>query len=507
MMKAKTLPKVLKQTTLLFLAMSTSSISAVKYIDKNYFAKRPENENLPLAITMHNKFLEGQKNIIKGTLQAAPFLEISSNGSNLADYLMLGDGNKQLSVGRNKDIDNRYFKFNESNSTNLTGDLSIKPKSKTWGLYLAYHQPLTKISKHLLLRVNIPIVQVRCDPRLKIKTNIESSESSKSISDYFQGEVMFEGTDANGNRRIMQEALEYGKISRATVKKTGVADVNIELNRRILQSGQFLFNLNALLTLPTNSPPRAEWLLEPTIGTAGHWGLGLGADGCYKFDDYLQLIYDIRYKYLIKTNERRILGLKDQSGNKLKLAQYMLFGIIGSPRVAPAANTLAQRVEVNPSGRFEFLAMFSYNKDNLLGQIGYDLWYKQKDKVKKVRSWENNSYAFPGSDYVQDIVKILSGSEVIQNQADFTVQHSNVDNTIAEMKPAGTTGTIQSSQLDLEAAESPSVNSQKIFASIGYSWDKKEISYYLGTGGSLEFPSNNSGLRGFGLWIKGGIVF
>lgn len=507
--KSKHIKSINKISTLTFIIFLTlfSSVSAITYEDKTYFSKRPEGEDLPLEISMQNYVFENNKHILKGLLQATPFAEFSQQSSKLAHYLLMVDSKDSLSVGRSCDIDNRYIKFNETSSTHLTGEISISPKIETFGIYLSYHQPLTALSDKLLLRINFPIVNTRCNPRFNIDNGTQSSTGNKRIEDYFNGEVMFSGYESGTTiLRIMQEALAYGKINRKTVTKTSLADINLELNRRLLRTGNFLFNINFFATLPTNSPPTAEWILEPTIGTSGHWALGLGIDGCCTINQYVQFIYDVRYKYLLAANERRILGLKNKSDQKLTLGQYTLFGEIDAPRVTPAANALAQRVKVAPRSRVECLAMLSYNQNGAMLQLGYNLWGKQKDKVRMSNVWNNTQYAFAGSDFLTYIEKILSSNTNIQAQADFDLADSNIDNIISQMYPSGTTGYVTDSQLDYDTASSPAVFSQKIFLALGYNWGNTS-QYYLGAGGSVEFPTNNSRLRQLGFWIKCGFLF
>lgn len=482
--------------------------------DKTLFAHRPQNDNLTLELMMQNKKLPELQTKEQIILQATPFVELSQNRSKFIQYLTF-DNKISLNVGRNTDIDNRYLKFDETSTTNLTGSITLKPKIETYGIFLSYFQPLKKIFRNLFLKANIPLVQVRSNPELRIKNGTISSADGKKIEDYFGGQAMVQGKRSDEDfYRTLQDKLEFGKISNYTRKKTSVADINLILGyKKEVEKDNFWVNFNALLTIPTNSSPRAEWLLEPIIGTAGHWALGVGVDGCYAFRHNVEIIFDLQYKHLLNANEKRILGLNDRIGKKLKWGQYTLLGRLDSSKVLPAANILAQEIDVSPRGRIEGLFMFAYNNKQFSLQLGYNLWIKQKDNITGVRNWENNRYAFVGSSYLNDLIKILADGDdsVLHQQSTFKLEHSNLNNTIGTMNSAGINinhqGTISDTQLNFETAETPSVISHKIFVAWEKIWEDNPISYFLGTGASIEFPSNNARLQQMCFWLKGGLLF
>ena len=417
-----------------------------------------------------------------------------------------------LNIGRNTDIDNRNLKFNETSSNNLSGTIKLKPYTESFGLFLSYQQPLYILSKNLSLRFNLPFVYARFSPNLKVINSTMSSTDEKTIANYFNGDIMLERyRPGEANPRVLQDNLEYGKISRKAITKTSLADINLILSFKATNQKDFLLNFNGILIVPTNSAPRSEWLLEPTIGTASHWAAGFGIDGAVLAKKHLQFVYDIRYKHIFAADERRILGLRNSTGQRLQWEPYMLIGTLNSAKVTPAANILTQEIEVKPGERLEALMMLSYNKKHFAAQFGYDFWFKETDSLNPVRSWNNNKYAFVGSDYIKNLLQIISTEGADQAKADFKIQNSNLINTISTMYPAGTTpstmGTIMESQIDHSVASSPSVISHKFFLSLEYSLDKQDKSYFLGGGSSMEFPLSNARQIQLGLWLKFGIIF
>ncbi|HBS48121.1 TPA: hypothetical protein DEO28_03490 [Candidatus Dependentiae bacterium] len=498
--------KILHVILFLFFTIASNLQSST---DKTYYSHRPQNDNIPLEIITKNLLLQKKPT---EKLFITPFADFSLNHSKLASYLMF-DNRTSLNVGRNTDIDNRNLKFDETSATNLAGTIKLKPQINSYGLMISYHQPLRPISKDFFVKINLPFVYVRFKTGLKTINATPSSEDNKTILDYFNGEIMFQRLrPGEDTLRTLQDPLEHGKIANIAIDKTGLADINLIFSYKTTNKKDYAFNLNGFLTVPTNSTPHAEYLFEPRIGTAGHWQIGVGFDGSIQYTNKVQLIYDLRYKYLLRANEQRILGLKNYKNEKLKWEPYMLLGQIESPKVIPAANILAQRVAVRPQSRVEGMFMFSYNKKHLSAQLGYDFWFKQRDDISPVRSWEDNRYGFASSSYLTDLQKIISTSTTQQLEANFALNDSSKKNTISRIYPnysddTSNYGTISAAQVDEAEAETPSVVSHKIFASLGYVWDEKNRSYFLSGGSAVELPQTNSRLIQLELWMKLGVIF
>ncbi len=449
----------------------------------NYFFQHPTESQ---ALTTPNS-----------AFAITPSISFSENKNQLAKYFMFGN-KSSLQVGRNTDIDNRYIKFNETASDKLAGTIKFKPNVKTYGIEIDYHQELPNLKKKLFLETSIPLIYTQTDIHLNVDAT-SSTAGNKTIEDYFHGEEML-----TQNGFILQEPLIYGKIK--SRKKIGIADVNLALGYHVIKK---LLNLKFLTNFSTTSSPKGEYLFEPILGAGGVFGMGVSADGFYKTSDNVTFIYDLAYRYMFTDKQKRVLGLKDHNGNKLNWGQYSLVGKIDIPLVLPAANILRQAVNVTPGSQVEGLFMISCNHENFIAEVGYNFWFKQKEKVKRIGYWDDNAYGFVGTDYQSAITVLDPILQIPKNS--FVLQYSNLNNTIGTMQSAGATtaerGTITSNQLDIDAARHPSVFTNKLFFTLGYEWPQKKSSLLLGGGISYEFRTSNNSLNETMIWLKSGWIF
>ncbi len=482
-------------------------------LDNGYKSTSQPNQNEPFSNKEKSRFsflfnflshktaenIANPQDLTGGAISITPYYSFSDERKKLARYFMF-DTKTSLEIGRNKNIDNRYIKFDETASDKLTGVIKLQPTVKTYSTRIDYHQELKKLSEKLFLEISIPIVSVTNDTNLTIENGVASTENNKTIDDYFYGHNMLQQ-----NEFTLQEPLAFGKFGKE--KKTGVADVNIALGYHLIKKPSLMLNLKGLVSFPTSSSPKSKYLFEPTLGTAGHFGVGGTLEGFYQTNDNISFIYDFTYKYLFSDKQRRILGLKDSDDSTLKWGQYMLLGKANLPLVIPAANVLRQTVKVSPGSQLEGLFMLSCSYGKLITEAGYNFWWKESENVKKDAYWNPSEYGFVGSDYATQLTTFTDGTP--QNL--FSSTYSNLSNTISSMQISGlssaTQGTIAESQLDAKVAASPSAFTNKLFFTLGYEWPQKKSTYILGAGASYEFASSNTVLDETTIWLKGALVF
>jgi hypothetical protein len=494
--------KSLYSIALLSVATSFYSLSSSTHTNKTFFSFRPHNFNLPLEQTLwyHSKAYHSKT--AGGSFQVTPLAQFSSQSKDPGTYLMF-NGSNILNIGRNTDIDNRHLKFNETSSSNLSGSIKLKPAIQHYGIRLDYHQDLNHLIDNFSLKISVPFVYATSKPHATIVEN-PSSENYKTIKDYFSGNVMWSITGQEDETIKLQQPLQFGMIDRP-VEKLGIANINFSFEFSAINNYTTFLSLNAHILIPTDTSPKAYYIFEPTIGTADHWALGISANGAFKLGGNFDLLYDARLTYVLPNTERRILGLKNQSGSLLKWGQYNLIGKIGSPYVEPAANMLAQHVKVYPKNHLEALFVLSHHNKGMCIETGYNPFFRQRERLTKETEFNESLYAFVGSDFATDIV---SGLPAV---ASFSVDDSNLSNTIGLINPKGASssvrGTILSSQIDVTPAEHPAIVTHTFFLSGGYTFDWNEFALTLGLGLSVEIPNNNAGLWQNSIWLKNSIMF
>jgi len=63
------------------------------------------------------------------------------------------------------------------------------------------------------------------------------------------------------------------------------------------------------------------------------------------------------------------------------------------------------------------------------------------------------------------------------------------------------------STFDFDAASNPSYLTHKVYAGVGYIFEKWKNHILLGLGSSYEFASDNNELENWSLWCKAGLNF
>lgn len=512
--------KIIKYQLLwLIFIVSSNNILSFSKTNKTFLATRPQNFYLPIELSL----FATQKYSLRipkhrSILEVAPFYTTSFN--NINQYFLY-DNKRALKVGQgtNIDVDNQYLKFNETSAENLSGTIKIKPKVQTFGFFINYFIKLDDFIKRASVEILSYVCRTSTNPNFKVNNSKESSIQDKTIQDYFKGEPMLqlpenlEGTPEM--LRDLQDPLTNGKMN-GSVHDSGLADITLKLSYDIMQEHDFVFRLSTIILVPTNNGSKSEFLFEPRIGDANHWGLGLGFSGkknIFEKCEYkvLDLIYDARILYLFNAYEERILGLKNVEGKILNWSQYLLLGEVGFPKVIPAANALTQNVKVFPGAIFEGAVMLSYQQGAFLLNCGYDMWLRQKEKVKIKDKWNNQKYGLVGSNYADDIIEFANEDTDIRDLSLFQLDNTNLTDTIKEMNPSGATaaeqGFITKSQITKNVAQTPGLFSNMFFIALGYKKEIKNNIVAIGVGASIELAYNKNSLSQSAIWVKSAISF
>ncbi|KKP24780.1 MAG: hypothetical protein SZ59_C0001G0098 [candidate division TM6 bacterium GW2011_GWF2_28_16] len=472
-----------------------ASINAGIETQKTYLQTRPFLSNLPMELTTwHTQINKMKHKKWGGSFQAVPFYQESQNEYDLGKYF----GYHANTVNEDRDyinvseavydnIDPRNVIHNSADSAALkaTGKFFLEPKQKTFGVRLDYNHNF----KRFYARISTPITSVKSGINPKTAgtlTNITAGEGAgQNIMDYFNGD--FQETTVGSTN--LQDKLLYAKIG-GNHDKTNFGDVKLALGYNFYKHKSNFFKLGLDFTIPTGNDAKAEWLFEPINGNGGYWALGAAFDSRFRLAKNahrkIHFMLAGHAEYLFENTEKRVVGLKDYiTGHpKLRLAHYMLAGEDAKYALFPAANILAQDLKIKPGFQLEGLAGFSVTAKNVVFDIGYNIYYKEKENVKQKNAWEDNKYALADTDF------------------DSTVQFDPAANYVN-----GASGAINSANIDLDAATSPSALTNKVYAGFGYCFNECKTPLMLAVGTSYEFVNGNEALENFEIYGKLGISF
>lgn len=381
---------------LLISAMAFSQLTAADTnTNHTYFAARPQGVNMAMEMPTWFGHISRKDTTFGGSLQATGFYQHSTNGKDLAKFLMF-DGRDSLRIhGANAasahaDAQVHPFNFNlATGPANHDSTISLNPEQEVYGTRLDYHQELDHLLNGLYLSVSAPIVHVTNKPNLKENVAQESAHNGPhTVAQTLRGDRLTSD---------WSEPFRYGKIN-GSQSVTGLADVDARLGFNFIQKRRVRAGLELGVTIPTGNKVTGEYLFEPVVGNANHWGLGAGLntlvavwEDAKQRDHNVCLAVQANYRYLFKDTERRTLELKGQ-----KWARYIRMRQVDptdETRVLanslPGVNALTRNLNVTPGSQVEGLATLSYHRNRWTFNAGYNVWWKEKEQVSLKGKWED----------------------------------------------------------------------------------------------------------------------
>jgi len=493
---------------------------------------RISRDTIPAYTTFNEMICDKNNDRIGGFVEGTVFYGRSNNGAALGRNFG-ADGTNSIflrnerrathaSGGQLPSIDlnarrpqvwNDLLLHNVDNLNNtLTGSLKFDPKQTSFGVRLDYLQRLDKWVDGLYFHVILPIVNVKNDLNMTHTglTGIgalTAGTESVSLNTLLKGGTVTRLAANAAAGANNQSALTHGKM--ANNSETGLGDLELRVGWRFLQNDKYHAGLNGAVLFPTADDRDGEFLWEAVTGES-KWALGLGLDGAATLweekDQNLKICGNLNYRYLFEGSERRTLPLNtltyssDATGagtfktiSNPILSPYYLVGdsaAAAATSLKPLANVSTLNIDVKPGSQIDGTVSLAYNNGCFCMDLGYNLFWKERESISLKQTWSNNKYGVPAGNFRVD-----------NNQFDQT-------DSIAGTAAPETQAFIQSSHLDPTAAETPSQVVHKFFLGLGYyarTWDYPVM---LGAGAAYELPSSNrDACEGYSLWGKLGIAF
>lgn len=317
----------------------------------------------------------------------------------------------------------------------------------------------------------------------------------------------------------MTNPLTAGRVCGARTKG-GLSDLILILGYDIVSRYGGYAGFNFRVAAPTGSRPNACYLFEPVIGNGKHWEYGVGFAGSVLMwekdeEQQLYLFGDLNFTHLCNARQTRSFDLCNNGfGSRYTLLKKFDSNGNYANELVPAINVTTLPCKVSMNLQFEFLAMFGYNYNGLVADLGYNGWIRSRELIELCAGIPEHTYAFKG---IQNVATVFGDpSDITQHCATL---HGNelVNQTI--VADANSPVFLQTRDINPKSAASPMVLTHKLFAHIGYGWQESINDWcipYVGLGTSIEFEGiNNSNtekpnrntLSQWALWIKGGVAF
>lgn len=381
------------------LALSLAAVSSMAFADSNnrtYHSARPQLSNMALT---HGTFFScaNQDNPgFGGALQATAFYEQSVDQDKLGNYFTFTKNNKikiQGLAANNRNqaaADADALPGNFALDPAYNGEITFKPRRTSYGVHLNYQQGLPTLCEKFYLSINAPVVTVEHD--LRMNENVTANGNGA----YTFADVMRGGRLTSD----FSEPVKFGKIN-GVHRVTGLADVEVGVGYKFLQTERFRLQGGIDLTIPTTDAPTADRIFEAVLGNAGHWALGANLGGRVGIwqsqeneDNRFSLSVTADVKYLFEATETRTLGIKDKPGAQFaRMRQQDPAGITtnnagaGAVTAAsvfanslPGVNAMTRQMKVTPGLQAEGMLWGDYTWNAWKFGAGYNIFGRAEEK-------------------------------------------------------------------------------------------------------------------------------
>ncbi len=317
----------------------------------------------------------------------------------------------------------------------------------------------------------------------------------------------------------MTEKMAYGKVCDAQTK-TGLSDLLIILGYDIISRERGYAGLNIRVAAPTGNRAQSVYLFEPIVGNGKHWELGAGFAGRVLIwekdgDQELSFFVDANFTHLFKTRQTRSFDFCSNGfGSRYILLKEFDSDENYTGKLIPAINKTTLCCKVSVDIQLELLAMFGYTYRGFLFDIGYNGWIRSKERISLRECIAARTYGLKGIQNVQTAAN--AASNITQSTATF---HGNAFSEQTAVADPRSPLFISTDDLNLSSAASPMVLTHKLFAHVGYGWERDEQDRFIpfiGLGTSVEFEGintsntekpNRNTLSQWAFWFKCGFSF
>jgi len=337
---------------------------------------------------------------------------------------------------------------------------------------------------------------------------------------------------------------------------TSLSELRVALGWNFLLCPDYHLGFNLQVSAPTGNKVDSTFFFSPQNGNDHHWEFGFGIDGHALLwqsdceDAHFGFYCDANLTHLFKNKQTRCFDLCGK-----QLSRYMLAERMDAPNdaqelqsannntifpttkfnneFAPVANITSRTVDVSIGIQADIVAMFNYTNDHWSWDIGYNLWARSNERIKRnnhcnrftQETWalKGDAHVFGFDTAVGSQARALSAtmySATINNGKNFGVagvtpgsatESAAITNIgIDNRTPAAFDGNPLSTQpapapfnaintsippvfiaeSDINFARIKGL-SNKLFTHFGYIWNRHCNQPYLGIGFEVEFAQPN----------------
>lgn len=430
-----------------------------------------------------------------------------SDATNLVQVMLADDATTNALVGR--DIDHTHVQANDA--APMKGTLNLLPFQHRVGINLGASVDLGKWSSVYGwdLSVSVPVVQVINNMGSTVSGSVASvadADDDKTAS----GTVaeFFAGTYTQPTGENVQSALAHARVITGDQKKTGIADVKVSLGYDMVNARDARLHVSGGVIIPTGTRGTGVNMFEPIVGNGRHTGALVGANGgveLWKNSDRGMSLWvsgAAEYTYLFQARETRTAGVfnSSTSENRVMPWSHAKLGVeIGEKGTFPLANVLTRSMYVTPGSHFDAVAGLTFAWKSFHVNFGYNMFYKQAERVRFADAWTMDKYGRAAYDYDG------TGNAVVGDFKNGALQPRSVSNSYLSGAAVATT-----EHADVIACTNVDQETHAFLLSFGYDGKSfcKKFHMTANVGAGYEFAVDETkALDGFSVNAGLGVSF
>lgn len=463
----------------MFVAVLTLIIAAIDAHSRSFFRPRDVSTDSAFELSQvnyHRYHADNEDG--PGAFFIKPFFMRSARSNRLARYFL--PNNKaciSLDESGLGDVDPLWFSLIAPAGSFYTSNLTLAPQRTIGGLLITLY---VDFCDSWWVGLNTAPMHVTTNDNL-CETNRTQTGTIPGFADAY---------DAFNN-----PSWNAGKITNFNQKRWGLDDIQFKLGYDFYKTEDNHATAYLVGTIPTGKGSRSCFIFEPLVGS-NHASFGCGFNGdfsvCDQEDDSINIMTDIKYRYIFSAQERRSFDLCANGD----WSRYLLVVTQNEPIDSqPAINLLTGRVKVFERNTVDFWLAAHYQHCDIGFELGYDLWWRQAEKICK-KCPITPGFAIQTLSLCQ--TPITSASTATISQA---VEGPNATISDAQFTP------IVDSDLNLTSAAHPNALSNKLYAALDYTHESTcGHPWVFGLAGSYELGNKNA-LDQWAIWLDVGLGF
>lgn len=461
---------------ILLLSLLLGSTLHIQAHSHSFFSPHQITTNSTYELALNNYLIynnSGMKDACWLDFFAMPLYQKSTKAREFSKYF-LPNNKSSITVKEDGtgDVDSIWFGVVGPNNTSFSSMFEIRPTRSVVGADFSFHFPLDYVCNNLWFGVVFAAIQA------KHTLHIEETDQTNlgSIPGF-----------ADLTQALTNSVYTQGRFYTGSKKRTGVDDVQFKLGYDWYFCDNDHMTIYGVATAPTGEKNNTTYIFEPLVGT-NHASLGFGFNGQYTLWDCeassLVWMSDFKYLYYFSARELRSFDFI-QNGD---WSRYLQVVTELAPAVStPAINEFTLSAKVTPGNMIYFWTALHYDYCCWDFELGYTLWWQQKEKISAVKN-------IPTNLGILDLAGLCSNPT---SASSANISQSIVPPNMTISDPSFRA--ITASNIDLDSAAQPKSLTNTIYGASGYNTGMCN-DLYLGVAGSYEFASTCSVPSTWSVW-------